>query len=97
MNSLRGIIARLLRDLADKFDAGTTEISETEAIEIASMLTHHVMSKESACSYLNLSRSRFDDLVRENKLPKGRKRTGFKELIWWKDELDTCVKELRNK
>ena len=95
MKILKATIVRLLRDIANKLDAGTSEISETEAIEIASMLTHHVMSKETACQYLNLSRSRFDDLVREKKLPKGRKRTGFKELVWWEDELDECVRNLK--
>ena len=89
---LRKQIARELRNLANKFDANTTEISETQAMDIMSMLTHEVMSKEQACNYLNLSRSRFDDLVREKKIPEGRKRVGFKELVWWRDELDLCKK-----
>jgi predicted DNA-binding transcriptional regulator AlpA len=36
---------------------------------------------------LGISRSKFDALIKEGKLPKGRKRRGFKELIWYKDEL----------
>jgi len=51
-----------------------------------------VLSKDEACSYLNLSRSRFDDLVREGKIPKGKKRQGFKELIWYKDELTEVLR-----
>jgi predicted DNA-binding transcriptional regulator AlpA len=51
------------------------------------------MSKEQACNYLNLSRSRFDDLVRERKIPRGKKRVGFKELYWYQDELDFCKKD----
>lgn len=89
-------VARTLRDIADKIDRGdNTELSESEAMEIMSTLCHHVMSKETACRYLNLSRSRFDDYVREKKLPKGRKRVGFKELVWYQDELDKCVNDLR--
>jgi len=36
---------------------------------------------------LNISRSTFDKLVKEGKLPKGKKRMGFKELSWKKEEL----------
>lgn len=49
------------------------------------------MSKEQACIYLNMSRSKFDQYIREGKLPKGRKRMGFTEKIFYKDEL--VVKE----
>lgn len=93
--SLVQMITRLLRETADKLDAGNSEISETEAMDIAEALCHHVMSKDTACRYLNMSRSRFDDLVRMKKLPKGRKRIGFKELVWFQDELDNCVKKLK--
>lgn len=93
--SLVQMITRLLRDTADKLDAGNSEISETEAMDIAEALCHHVMSKDTACKYLNMSRSRFDDLIRMKKLPKGRKRIGFKELVWFQDELDNCVKKLK--
>ena len=93
--SLVQMLTRLLRDTADKLDAGNSEISETEAMDIAEALCHHVMSKDTACRYLNMSRSRFDDLIRMKKLPKGRKRIGFKELVWFQDELDNCVKKLK--
>lgn len=88
MRPLKNIIVRLLRETADKIDSGTCELSESEAMDIMSVLSHQVMSKEDACIYLNLSRSRFDDLVREGKLPRGRKRRGFKEKVYYKDELD---------
>ena len=88
MRPLKNLIVRLLRETADKIDSGTCELSESEAMDIMSVLSHQVMSKEDACIYLNLSRSRFDDLVREGKLPRGRKRRGFKEKVYYKDELD---------
>ena len=68
-------------------------VTEEEAMEILSIVANEPMSKDQACSYLNLSRSRFDDLVREGKIPKGRKRKGFKELVWYKDELDTAIRK----
>ncbi len=94
MSSLKKLIVKLLRETVDKIDADNTELTEEEAIEIMSVLAHRAMSKEQACSYLNLSRSRFDDLVREGKLPKGRKRRGFKELVFYQDELDERLRQL---
>lgn len=80
-------VSKMLRDVADRLDAGTSEIGEDQAMDIIAMLAHQPVSKDQACSYLNLSRSRFDELVRLGELPKGRKRRGFKELVWYKDEL----------
>ena len=88
---LRSLLVRLLRETSDKIEAGNCELSDTDAMDIMSALSHQSMSKEDACIYLNLSRSRFDDLVREGRLPKGRKKRGFKELTWWKDELDNYI------
>jgi len=62
-------------------------LSKDEAIDILKVVAHEPLSKDEAMSLLNLGRSRFDDLVREGKIPKGRKRRGFKELVWYKDEL----------
>lgn len=92
MQALNKLIVKLLRETADKIDSGNCELSESEAMDIMSVLSHRAMSKEDACIYLNLSRSRFDDLVREGKLPKGKKRRGFKELVYYQDELDECIK-----
>lgn len=88
MQTLKKLIARLLREAADKIDAGNCELSEDEALHIMEALSHTALSKEQACRYLNMSRSKFDSLIRQGKLPKGKKRTGFKELVFYKDELD---------
>lgn len=88
MFSLKSLIVKYLREAADKMDVGTSEVTEAQAIDILRIVAHEALSKEQACNYLNLSRSRFDDLVRERKLPKGIKRVGFKELVYYKDELE---------
>lgn len=92
MQALNKLITKLLRETADKIDTGNCELSESEAMDIMSVLAHRVMSKEDACVYLNMSRSKFDELVRQRKLPKGMKRRGFKELVWYQDELDVWCK-----
>ena len=89
------MVSRLLRETADKLDAGTSELSPSEAMDIADALCHRVMSKEMACRHLNLSRSRFDELIRTKKLPKGRKRVGFKELVWYEDEINAYINRLK--
>ena len=90
MFDIRRLIARYLRKIADDFDAGASEVTESQAIDILRVVAHEAMSKEQACVFLNLSRSRFDDLVRDRKIPPGKKIVGFKEKVWWKDELEMC-------
>lgn len=82
---------RLLRRTADKIEAGSCELNEEQAIEIMKLIAHQPMSKEQAAIHLNMSTSKFDSLVKLNKLPKGRKRVGFKEKVWYQDELDEYV------
>lgn len=84
-------ISKTLREIADKIDSGNCELDEEQAMHIMSTIGHEVMSKDSACLYLNISRSKFDSLVADNKLPKGKKRRGFKELVWFKDELSDVL------
>lgn len=87
MNIIKNTISKLLRKIADKIDSNTCELTEEQAMKIMSVIGHEVLSKDEACSYLNISRSKFDGLIREGKLPKGKKRRGFKELVFYKDEL----------
>ena len=86
--SLKERVIKLLRETTDKIDAGNSELSESEAMDIMCVLCHESISKAQACIYLNLRRAQFDNLVRAGKLPKGRKVTGFTELRWYKDDLD---------
>lgn len=95
-NVLKKVIIKAIREIADKIEDGSCELTQEEAIELLSSVTHEPLSKEQACSYLNLSRSRFDDLVREGKLPKGKKRTGFKELYFYRDELDNYIRNSKD-
>ena len=67
-NFLKKAVAKILREVADKIDSGNCELSEDQAMDIISALSHEVLSKDEACGYLNLSRSRFDDLVREGSI-----------------------------
>lgn len=85
-------IKKLLQRVIDDIDAGNTNITEEQGIEIIHMLrefrTDKPMSKYQAYTYLNISRATFDNYVREGRLPQGKKVEGFKELMWTKKELD---------
>lgn len=88
MNDLiKRTFVKLLKDTADKIESGNCEITEEQAMEITNLISHQPLSREEACNYLNISRNRFNELIDLGKLPKGRKRRGFKELVWYKDEL----------
>ncbi|MBQ6046571.1 MAG: hypothetical protein IJL38_02965 [Bacteroidales bacterium] len=88
MKYIKEQFANLLRRTADKIEADDCELNEEQAIEIMKIIAHQPLSKEQAVIYLNMSKSKFDMLVRMNKLPQGRKRMGFKEKVWYQDELD---------
>lgn len=90
MNVSKELVIKYLTEAIDKFKADSSEFDEEQMIKFAQAIAHIPMSKEQACNYLNISRSKFDDLVRARKIPKGRKRTGWKELAWYRDELDLC-------
>lgn len=96
-----GVIRNLLQKIIDDIDAGNSNISETDAIEVAKVLSEYTrkykgISKYSACEYLNISRATFDNYVREGKIPRGKHEIGFKELRWYKKDLDKFIEESRN-
>ena len=90
-------IKKLLLDIVDDIDAGNSNIDEKEALQIAKSLRSITrkdipMSKYQAYTYLNISRATFDNLVREGKIPRGKKIPGFKELAWYKKDIHKLLK-----
>ena len=97
MIDFKKIVAKYLREVADKIDADSCEMTDEEAMKVMSIIAHEPLSREQAANYMNLSLSRFDDYVKMRKLPKGRKRRGHRELDWYKDELDTYKSMFKKK
>lgn len=67
------IIRSLLLRIVDDIDAGNSNITEGEAMEIVDSLKRFTdkekrLSKYAACEYLNVSRATFDNYVREGRL-----------------------------
>lgn len=97
---MKRVIRNLLQGIIDDIDAGNTNINEEEAIEVAKVISElrkdNGISKYAACEYLNISRATFDRYIAEGKLPKGEHEIGFKELRWYKKDLDECIKKMSN-
>lgn len=96
------VIRNLLQNIIQDIDAGNSNISENDAVEIVKALSEYTrkdkgISKYSACEYLNISRATFDRYVAEGKLPKGKHEIGFKEKFWLKKDLDEYIKKMSNK
>ena len=90
------IIRNLLLQILENIDKSNSNISEKESLEIIKLLKSYTdrtqkLSKYQSYQYLNISRASFDNLVKDGKLPKGKKEAGFKELFWEKKELDKYI------
>ena len=95
LNIIKNQLLKIISDI----DAGNCNLSLDEEIEVINFINKLSnkecrMSKYEAYSYLNISRAKFDNLVKEGKLPKGKKQQGFKELSWTKEDLDKYIKQL---
>lgn len=95
------VIRSLLQKIIDDIDAGNSNINEEDSIKIVKVLSEYTrkdngISKYAAYEYLNMSRATFDNYVREGKIPRGKHEIGFKELRWYKKDLDKFIEESRN-
>lgn len=86
--------AELLIKTANDIKANNSTLNEEQMLKLMSEIMHQELSREAAAKHLNMSVSKFDNLVREGWLPKGRKRFGWKELRWYRDELDRAASRL---
>ena len=93
------VIKELLLKIVDDIDTGNSNLSDEESLEVIKSLRKYTrkdtpLSKYQAYTYLNMSRAKIDNMVREGKLPKGKKVAGFKELIWYKRDLNKYIKNV---
>lgn len=91
------ILSEALKQIIDNIESGNSKLSEEEQQKVLKSLRFFTdskakLSKYQACSYLNISRSTFDNYVKDGKLPQGQKQQGFKELFWVKEDLDNYIK-----
>jgi hypothetical protein len=95
------IIREILSKIINDIDAGNSNITDNDAMELTKILKSYTdktqkMSKYQAYRYLNVSRATFDNYVREGLLPRGSREAGFKELFWTQKDLDNFIKSRSN-
>lgn len=94
------LIRTLLQTCIDNIDAGNSNLTEAESLEVINMLKKFTdkdrkFSKYQACQYLNISRATFDKYIREKRLPQGKKEQGFKELFWEESALKKYLQKYK--
>ena len=90
------LVVKSLKEMTESIESGTCSLTDDEAMHLIKVITHKAMSREEACDYVNMNANKFNDYVVLGKLPRGRKRRGFKELVWYQDELDDAISLMRN-
>lgn len=86
------ILSFLLRELADKLDAGNTNATEDELLELCDQLSFVMnseskLSKYQAAKLLGVNHKTFDYYVSKGYIPKGMEQQGFKEKFWYRRDI----------
>lgn len=88
------IIKTLLQKYIDDIDSNNTNINYEQQCAIIRILSNvdsgqnNEMNKTEAADYLGVCRATFDNYVRDGFIPKGKQVGKFKELRWYKSDLD---------
>lgn len=91
------IIRNILQKFIDDIDADNTNINYEQQCDLIRILSNvnlgqdNEMNKTEAADYLGVSRATFDNYVRDGFLPKGKQIKRFKELRWYKSDLDVFL------
>ena len=89
------LIKTALQQFINDIDSGNSNITEQQQEELLSLLlqfNQKELSKIEAANYIGVSRATFDKYIKEEKIPKGRKRPGFRELSWSIQDLNNFLK-----
>lgn len=88
------IIREILQKFIDDIDADNSNMSYEQQCNVLRVLSNvdvgqdNEMNKTQAADYLGVSRATFDNYIRDGFIPKGKQVGNFKELRWYKSDLD---------
>lgn len=93
------LIKNILLKFIDDIDTGNCNMYYEEQCKVLQYLGNiyngdERFSKIQAAEYLGVCRSTFDNYVKDGFIPKGIKQEGFKELYWYKSDLDVYKDKL---
>lgn len=88
------IIKSILQKFIDDIDANNTNLDYQQQCDLLRILSNvnlgqeNEMNKTQAADYLGISRATFDNYIKDGFIPKGKQIGNFKELRWYKSDLD---------
>ena len=88
------LIRNILQKWIDDIDADNTNLSYEQQCDLIRVLSNvnlgqeNEMNKTQAADQIGVSRATFDNYVRDGFIPKGKQVGNFKELRWYKSDLD---------
>ena len=88
------IIRSILQQFIDDIDADNTNLNYQQQCDLLRILSNvnlgqeNEMNKTQAADYLGISRATFDNYIKDGFIPKGKQIGNFKELRWYKSDLD---------
>ena len=88
------VIREMLQKFIDDIDSGNCNMNFEQQCNIIRLLSNvnigqeNEMNKTQAADYLGVSRATFDNYVHDGFIPKGKQIGNFKELRWYKSDLD---------
>lgn len=88
------VLREILQKYIDDIDSGNSNLSYERQCDIIRILSNvntgqdNEMNKTKAADYLGVSRATFDNYVSNGFIPKGKQIGNFKELRWYKSDLD---------
>lgn len=97
------IIREILQKFIDDIDADNSNLSYEQQCNLIRVLSNvdigqdNEMNKTQAADYLGVSRATFDNYVHDGFIPKGKQIGKFKELRWYKSDLDLFLINQENK
>lgn len=97
IQALRSELVAIIKYI-DNSDYNISDVDDmNEVITVLRKTTHQdkPMSKYAVCEYLYISHATFDNYVADGKIPPGRNEQGFKELSWYKKDLEEYKEKYR--
>jgi predicted DNA-binding transcriptional regulator AlpA len=88
------IIRSLLQQHIDNIDTGNPNLNYEQQCKLLRIMSNvdigqdNEMNKTEAADYIGVSRATFDNYVKDGFIPKGKEVGRFKELRWYKSDLD---------
>lgn len=93
------VIRSLLVKFIDDIDAGNTNLNFEQQCQVVRILSNvnmgrdEEMNKTEAADYIGVSRATFDNYVAAGRIPKGEQVGRFKELRWYRCDLDLFLND----